>query len=211
MYRLETRFGRDPTTVRKTKWDDRQRELRLYEPSTIFVNSMSDTFHRDVDNAQLVEMFEILAKYPKHTYIILTKRIERAVSFFENKKVPDNIWIGTSVESEKYLWRINQLRKINANTRFVSFEPLLEKIDIMTADLQGIHWVIVGGESDSKPRPMKPEFVTPIFDMCKKQGIPFFFKQWGGSTKCTCHIAWGCRLLFGKTWDELPKIKEMVV
>ena len=204
MYRLEERFGRNPYVVRKTDWKVRERELKSYDPSNIFVNSMSDTFNDDITPEQIDEMFAIMAKYPKHNYIILTKRIERAVKYFLHKQVPSNFWIGTSVESEKYLWRINELRKIDAKVRFVSFEPLLELIDIMNADLLGIHWVIVGGESDKNPRLMKKEFVTPIFDMCQKRGIAFFFKQWGGNTKCKCHNAWGCRLLHGKTYDELP-------
>lgn len=211
MYRIEERFKRNPFVVRKTDWKARERELKNFEPGNIFVNSMSDTFNVDITPDQLDQMFAIISKYPQHNYIVLTKRIERAVEYFKDKRVPDNVWIGTSVESEKYMWRINELRKINARTRFVSFEPLIEFIDIINADLDGIHWVIVGGESDdTNPRIMKPEFIIPIYHMCKAKGIAFFFKQWGGKTKCSCHHSWGCRLLFGKTWDELPSNKEVV-
>lgn len=206
MYRLESRFGRDPTKVRKTNWKTIEANLRRWSPSRIFVNSMSDTFHKDISDADIYEMFHIMYENPKHTYIVLTKRIERAVQWFQGSNVGDHIWIGTSVESEKYLWRINKLRQINAKTRFVSFEPLLSFIDIMNGDLEGIKWVIVGGESDSNPRPMLPIYVEPLLQMCKAKGISFFFKQWGGSSKCKCHNAWGCRILDGKTWDELPNM-----
>lgn len=205
MYRLENRWGRDPTKVRKTNWFTIDANLRKWDKSNIFVNSMSDTFHKDIPDNEIEEMFNIMKTYSKHIYIVLTKRIDRAVKFFETRQVPDNVWIGTSVESEKYLFRINLLRHITAKTRFVSFEPLLGFIDLDSADLQDIHWVIVGGESGSNSREMKEEYVNVIFNMCQAKGIPFFFKQWGkGLSKCKCHNAFGCRLYKGKTWDELP-------
>jgi protein gp37 len=210
MYRLETRFGRDPTTVRKTKWESIEVNLRNWKPSRIFVNSMSDTFHDDIPDSDIDRMLNIMEKYPQHTYIILTKRIKRAVEFLHGCEMPENMWIGTSVESEKYLWRINELRKINAKVRFVSFEPLLSFIDLGSADLEGIRWVIVGGESDPNPRLMNGLMVETIHKVCQAKGIAFFFKQWGGSTKCKCHNTWGCRMLEGQTWDELP-IKKVIV
>lgn len=207
MYRLEKRWGRDPSKVRKTDWKARVRELKSYEPSNIFVNSMSDTFHKDVTDEEIEQMLAIMVENSKHTYIVLTKRIERAVEFFKTHVVPDNVWLGTSVESEWYLFRINYLRQINAKTRFVSFEPLISFIDLGSADLEGIHWVIVGGESDQhEPTPMLPLWVATIFNVCKQRGIAFFFKQWGGKTKCACHKSWGCRIFEGQTWDEMPKV-----
>lgn len=204
MYRLETRWGRDPSIVRKTNWKSVETNLKNWTPSKIFVNHMSDTFHPDITTDQLNEMFGMIAKYPQHTYLILTKRIETAIKYFQDKRVPDNIWIGTSVESEKYMWRINKLRMIDAKIRFVSFEPLLGLINLKSSDLSGISWVIVGGESDFHPRPMLPIYAETILQVCQANGIKFFFKQWGGSKKCECHKSWGCRLLSGRTWDEMP-------
>ena len=207
MYRLEKRWGRDPTKVRKTNWKTIERDWKKWDSAHIFVNSMSDTFHKDITDEQIEEMLALMIKYSKHTYIVLTKRIERAVKFFETHEVPYNVWIGTSVESEPYLFRINYLRQIKAKIRFVSFEPLIKFIDLGSADLEGIHWVIVGGESDQHdPTPMLPLWVATIFTICKQRGIAFFFKQWGGKRKCDCHKSWGCRVFEGKTWDELPKV-----
>ena len=208
MYRLENRWGRDPSKVRKTNWFTIDKNLRTWSASRIFVNSMSDTFHKDISDNEIEEMFNMMKTYSQHTYIVLTKRIDRAVKFFETHEVPDNVWIGTSVESEKYLFRINLLRQITAKTRFVSFEPLIGFLDLGSADLQDIHWVIVGGESGSNPREMKEEYVNNIFNLCQAKGIAFFFKQWGkGLSKCKCHNAFGCRLYANRTWDEMPHIK----
>lgn len=203
MYRLENRYKRNPFVVRKTNWKMRESELRNLAPSTIFVNSMSDTYHKDISDEDVAAMFAIMAKYNQHTYIILTKRIERARDYFKDKQVPDNIWIGTSIESEKYIYRKEILVQINAKTRFISFEPLLGKISNLNLD--GIQWVIVGGESAYTPRLMPEDYVNPIFDEAKKKGIAFFFKQWGnGMKKCQCHNSYGCRLYKGQVWNELP-------
>ena len=202
MFRLENRFGRDPTKIRSTNWDTIRRNLSKWTPSTIFVNSMSDSFHESLSDNQILEMFHVMTLYPQHNYIILTKRIKRAAEFLNGVKVHDNFWIGTSVENDKYLWRIDELRKIDAKVRFVSFEPLLGYVNDL--NLNGIQWVIVGGESDPNPRVMQGGFVLGIFDECKARGIPFFFKQWGGSKKCDCHGAWGCRLFDGQEYNEMP-------
>lgn len=202
MYRLEERFGRDPKVVRKTNWKTIESNLKNWKPSRIFVNSMSDTFHESISEQEINTMFRIMQFYPQHTYIILTKRIGRAVAYFKINKVPDNVWIGTSIESDKHLDRLDQLRMIEAKTRFVSFEPLLDYV--LNFNLKGIQWIIVGGESGTNPRPMKPIWVDNIKIVSDSDKVPFFFKQWGGSKKCSCHNAWGCRVYEGKTWDELP-------
>lgn len=205
MYRLMPRFGRDPNIINKMSFKNIEKNLKKWEASRIFVNSMSDTFHKDISDEEINDMFNLMKTYDKHQYLVLTKRIERAYEYFKGKKVPDNIWLGTSVESEKYLPRINHLRKIDAKTKFISFEPLLNYV--MNFNLENIQWVIVGGESDPNPRQMKGAWVDNIFDECQSRNIPFFFKQWGGKSKCPCHKAWGCRIYNDKTWDELPYVR----
>lgn len=203
MYRLENRWGRDPTIVRRTNWITIEKNLKSWSSSNIFVNSMSDTFHVDIDDREINEMFRIMEKYSQHTYIVLTKRIGRAFEFFKTRQVPDNVWIGTSIESEKHYMRSIILKGIKAKVRFISFEPLLS--DVSKVDLDGIQWVIVGGESGSNSREMKEWWVDKIFNQCRQMKTPFFFKQWGkGLSKCKCHNAFGCRLYKGKTWDEVP-------
>lgn len=209
MYRLETRFGRDPTKVRKTNWKTIESNLNKWESSIIFVNSMSDTFHESLSTDDIWSMFRMMQFYQKHTFIVLTKRITRArlMVWSHDISIPDNVWIGTSVESQNHVDRIEELKQIPSKTKFVSFEPLLGKIE---CDLNGIDWAIIGGESDWHPRPMKAEWVDSLFNTCKVMGVKFFFKQWGGSTKCKCHKAWGCRLYKEQTWDERPLMKQEI-
>ena len=209
MYRLEKRWGRDPTIVRMTNWATIEKNLKTWKPSRIFVNSMSDTFHIDIEHREVVEMFKMMEKYSQHTYIVLTKRIGRAAMFFKLNEVPDNVWIGTSIESEKHYMRANILKGIQAKVKFISFEPLLSNVS--RVDLTGIQWVIVGGESGSNSRKMHEADVDAIFSQAQAKGIPFFFKQWGkGLSKCKCHNAFGCRVYKGKTWDEVPKIESII-
>lgn len=183
--------------------------LKRRKPTMYFVNSMSDLFHNDIPFEFLDQVFDVIRRTPQHTYQILTKRAARMRKYFcqGGRTVPDNVWLGVSVENRKYgLPRIDELRKIAARIRFLSVEPLLE--DIGEIDLEGIHWVIVGGESGPKARPMKSEWVAPIKTQCEQQGATFFFKQWGG---------WGAdgkkrskkdngRLFAGKTWDGMPAV-----
>lgn len=185
---------------------------RLAEPlkrktaTVYFVNSMSDLFHEDVPKDFIHQVFDVIEQASWHTFQILTKRADRMASFFMERRPPVNAWLGVSVEDQKYgVPRIDHLRKIpNAAIRFLSVEPLLE--DIGEINLKGIHWVIVGGESGSKARPMKLEWVESIRNQCAKNQVAFFFKQWGG---------WGVdgvkrakqangRELHGRTWDEMP-------
>lgn len=183
--------------------------LNRRKPTTYFVNSMSDLFHNDIPFEFLDQVFDVIKSTPQHTYQILTKRAARMRKYFMSgeRVVPDNVWLGVSVENRRYgLSRIDELRKIKASIRFLSVEPLLE--DVGQLDLSGIHWVIVGGESGPKARPMKPEWVESIKEQCEQRGVAFFFKQWGG---------WGVdgkrrpkkengRLFAGKTWDAMPAV-----
>ncbi len=179
--------------------------LQRKKPTMFFVNSMSDLFHEDVPDSFLDRVFEVIRKTPFHTYQILTKRAERLPAYFKSRECPPNVWLGVSVEDREYgLPRINKLRKVNAAVRFLSVEPLLE--DLGPVNLADIHWVIVGGESGHRARPMQPHWVDNIRIQCEESGVSFFFKQWGG---------WGAdgkkrakkkngRLLNGRTWDQMP-------
>jgi protein gp37 len=156
-------------------------------------------------------IFDTIAKTPHHTYQILTKRGDRMAEYFVNRSVPQNAWLGVSVEDKKYgVPRIDYLRTVNAHIRFLSVEPLLE--DMGELNLKDIHWVIVGGESGRKARPMKPEWAESIRDQCEEAGVAFFFKQWGG---------WGAdgvkrakkhngRELHGRTWDQMPDLSVSI-
>ena len=184
--------------------------LKRKKPTTYFVNSMSDLFHEDIPFDYLDQVFDIIRQTPHHTYQILTKRPERAEGYFQQREVPTNAWLGVSVEDKKYgLPRIDILRRINAAKRFLSVEPLLEDLGVF--DLTGIHWVIVGGESGVKARPMKPEWVEGIASQCAAAGTVFFFKQWGvwgaDGVKRSKHA--NGREFQGKTWDGVPTGAQM--
>jgi len=179
--------------------------LRRKKPTIYFVNSMSDLFHERVPVAYIDQVFAVIAQTPHHSYQILTKRAARMARYFNSRTVPDNVWLGVSVENKRHgVPRIDHLRSVAAKIRFLSVEPLLE--DVGELNLDQIHWVIVGGESGSKARPMKPEWADAVRVQCEEQDVAFFFKQWGG---------WGAdgkrrakskngRLLNGRTWDEMP-------
>ena len=152
--------------------------VKRKKPTTYFVNSMSDLFHEGVPFSFIDKVFDVIRQTPQYRYQILTKRENRLFTYFKNRNVPDNVWLGVSVENIKEgLPRIEVLRKIDAKIRFLSIEPLLE--DLGRLDLTGIHWVIVGGESGNKARPMKELWVLSIQTQCAKNDIAFFFKQWG--------------------------------
>jgi len=151
--------------------------LSKKKPTKYFVNSMSDLFHEEMPYEYLDEIFDVIKATPRHTYQILTKREERMAGYFENKKLPNNVWLGVTVENMKTTIRIDYLREIDATIRFLSVEPLLENIGKL--NLKDIHWVIVGGESGHKARPMKKEWAISVKRQCEKQGSAFFFKQWG--------------------------------
>lgn len=173
-----------------------QEPKRWRKPSRIFVNSMSDLFHEDVPVEFLKDVFEVIRETPWHIYQILTKRHERLLDLVPELKWHDNIWIGVSVENQNYAHRVDYLRKVPAKVRFLSCEPLLGSLEL---DLTDIHWVIVGGESGTKHRPMQIEWAQSIRNQCQADGVAFFFKQVGGRTPKA-----GGRLLDGKIWDDMP-------
>ncbi len=171
--------------------------LRWKSPRVIFVNSMSDLFHKDVPIDYIKQCFRVMEEASQHTFQVLTKRPERVAEVCDELPWPKNVWMGTSIESADYLHRIKSLRDVPAHVRFLSVEPLLGPLPRLA--LKGIHWVIVGGESGPGARPMAVEWVRPIRDQCARRRIPFFFKQWGGTNKKRTG-----RLLDGRTWDEMP-------
>lgn len=181
--------------------------LKRKRPTVYFVNSMSDLFHEDVPDHFIDQVFSIIKQTPQHTYQILTKRAERLPRYFTDRECPKNVWLGVSVEDRQFgVPRIDFLKEVDASIRFLSVEPLLEDLGDMTLD--GINWVIVGGESGPKSRPMKPEWVESVKQQADMAGAAFFFKQWGG---------WGAdgvkrqkkangRTFRGRTWDAYPII-----
>lgn len=181
-------------------WPERlDHPKRWQKPRVVFVNSMSDLFHQRVPVSYVDRVFETIRATPRHTYQLLTKRPGKMASVVRRLQ-PDplpNLWLGTSIENDDYVARADQVRATPAAVRFLSLEPLLGPVPSL--DLDGIDWVIVGGESGHRARPMEPGWVTAIRDACATTGVAFFFKQWGGRTPKA-----GGRLLEGRTWDEMP-------
>ena len=184
--------------------------LAIKKPTLFFVNSMSDLFHEKMPFSFLDEVFSVISRTPQHTYQILTKREGVLKNYFARRVAPDNAWIGVTVESDLRKNRIEALKSVNSKIRFLSIEPLLT--DIGKLNLDGIHWVIVGGESGHGARPMNPEWVINIQKQCEEQNVAFFFKQWG---------AWGAdgqkrskkingRVFLGKEWNGFPEVKLLV-
>ena len=198
----------DPFAVRL--WPERLAEPgRWKDPRMIFVNSMSDLFHVDVPDEFVRRIFEVMLRETRHVYQVLTKRPSRAVRFFNlnrdlfpHGEIPAHIWMGTSVENQDVDYRIKHLRGVPARVRFLSCEPLLGPLDLEGL-LEGMHWVIAGGESGANHRRMDPEWVKLIRDRCGDAGVAFFFKQWGGRTPKA-----GGRVLEERTWDEMPTAPE---
>jgi protein gp37 len=180
--------------------------LKIKKPTKFFVNSMSDLFHEEMPFEYLDKIFEIINQTQHHIYQILTKRANRMYEYFLSREVPKNVWLGVSVENDFYKSRIDYLRKVNASIRFISFEPLIGSVGEL--NLSGIHWVIVGGESGKKARPMKKEWVEEIFSICKEQNVAFFFKQWGtwGEDGIKRSKKENGRKFKGKEWNEFPQI-----
>jgi protein gp37 len=167
------------------------------KPRKVFVNSMSDLFHKDVPLDYIKQVFKVMNDNPKHVFQVLTKRSERLAEVADMLCWTDNIWMGVSVEDSLQKHRIDDLRQVNAKIRFLSCEPLIG--DLGKMDLTGIHWVIVGGESGSNSRPIDKEWVESIHQQCIENIVPFFFKQWGGWNKKK-----NGRLLNGETYSEMP-------
>jgi protein gp37 len=163
----------------------------------VFVNSMSDLFHKEVPLSFIKKVFKVMRENPQHVFQVLTKRAERLLELDSELKWTHNIWMGVSVENQKVEDRIDFLRKTNARVKFLSLEPLLGPLPSLNLDK--IDWVIVGGESGHNPRPMEVDWVLDIQEQCEKNEVAFFFKQWGGKNKKK-----NGRLLNGKTYDEMP-------
>ena len=173
--------------------------LRWRAPRKIFVNSMSDLFQDGIPSEFIGRIWDVMAQTPRHIFQILTKRPENMLRIITENRLArlPNVWLGTSVESRKYVARIQDLRRVPAQVRFISYEPLLSSIGCV--DMTGIHWAIVGGESGPRARAMKEVWVDDIRTQCEDQGIAFFFKQWGGTNKKAAG-----RKYLGRTWDEYP-------
>lgn len=176
-----------------------ERPLEWRKSQIIFVNSMSDLFHGDVPEEYVQDVFRVMARADWHLFQVLTKRSERLADVAWRLPWPDHVWAGVSVENQDYLWRMDHLRRVPAAVRFVSLEPLLGPVTGL--DLEGINWVIVGGESGPGARPMEQEWVIDIRDRCVEAGVPFFFKQWGGVRRKKAG-----RILEGRTWDATPAV-----
>ncbi|HEX3036918.1 MAG TPA: phage Gp37/Gp68 family protein [Thermodesulfobacteriota bacterium] len=171
--------------------------LRWKQPRIIFVNSMSDLFHEKIPLDFIKRVFHTMERCPQHTFQILTKRSKRLKEVAGELSWPPNVWMGVSVENVKVLSRICDLQQVPAQVRFLSCEPLIGPLDSLP--LEGIHWVIVGGESGPKARPMKKEWITSILEQCQRANVDFFFKQWGGVRKDLTG-----RELNGRTYDDIP-------
>lgn len=168
-------------------------------PKRIFVNSMSDLFHESVPDLFITEVWDVMGECPQHHFQILTKRPDRMAAMFREcqLRVLENVWLGTSVESDDVRDRVKHLASIAGATRFVSFEPLIGRINDI--NLSNVHWAIVGGESGPRARRMEPEWVDRLHEICRRDDVAFFFKQWGGQNKKAAG-----RELHGRTYDEFP-------
>jgi len=171
-------------------------------PRVVFVNSMSDLFHPGVPVGFIREVFDVMVATPRHTFQVLTKRSKRLQALAEALPWPSNVWVGVSVESNRYTFRVDHLRRVPAAIRFLSAEPLLGPLDSL--DLEDIDWLIVGGESGHGARSLDATWARDLRDRCAATGTSFFFKQWGGRTPKA-----GGRLLDGRTWDEVPNFREL--
>jgi len=196
MYRDKRRYGQDPSVVvrSKTSFDAPQ---KWKDPKMIFTCSWSDFFVADADQWR-VEAWEVIRRTPQHTYQILTKRPERIGGYLPDGWPFPNVWLGVSVENQRFYHRIDTLRKIPASIRFLSLEPLLSSMSSLP--LEGFSWVVVGGESGPGSRPMKAEWVRDIRDQCRNAKVAFFFKQWGGPRKDITG-----RVLDGRLWNAMPR------
>jgi len=178
--------------------------LKWKKPQTIFVNSMSDLFHKNVPLEYIHQVFDVMKRAHWHRFQVLTKRSSRLAELSPFLEWSPNIWMGVSVESQKYDYRIDNLRRTGAAIKFLSLEPLLGALKNL--DLSEMDWAIVGGESGYGARPILEEWVTEIRHQCQNQNVAFFFKQWGGTNKKKTG-----RLLEGRTWDEMPEEKAQTI
>lgn len=194
--------GRDPEQVIYFNLENAYKRTKTYG-NLIFVNSNTDTFHEKIDFERIDTWFELFRNFPDKQFQILTKRTNRMRQYFETRKCPDNCWLGTSVEDQAHTFRVDTLRRVKHNgIKFISFEPLIGRI--ASCDLTGISWAIVGGESDNRaPRKMEQDWAEHLcFEIIKKQGVPLFFKQWGGIGGSGA----GGDIIKGQQYHEFPKL-----
>ncbi len=188
------------------RWERLEQPIGWKRPRMIFVNSISDLFHKHIPYNFIDHVFDTMEKSHWHTFQVLTKRTSKMQKYikkrYQDRRVPRNIWLGASVEDANQLTRVQHLRETPASIRFLSLEPLLGAVSDIS--FEGIHWVIVGGESGPKARIMKPEWPREIRDICVNKEVPFFFKQWGGKKENS-----KSRLLDGEKWDEMPDVSGM--
>jgi len=175
--------------------------LKWEKPQLIFVNSMSDLFHEKVPEEFIHKVFDVMGRADRHVFQVLTKRSARLAEVAPSLQWPRNVWMGVTVESQDFTFRIDDLRKTSAAVKFVSFEPLIGPVD--NVKLKDIHWVIAGGESGPGARPMRRSWATSLRDQCEASSVPFFFKQWGGVNKKAAG-----RELEGKLYDGMPRYLE---
>lgn len=188
-------------------WPGRlQQPLRWKRPRLIFTNSMSDLFHDEVPDEFIVSVFEVMVQARQHVFQVLTKRHERLVEIAPRLPWPENVWMGVSIENKRWVERADSLRQVPAAVRFISAEPLLGPL--VGLDLTGIDWLIAGGESGQRHRPVHEEWVTELRDRCRSEGVAFYFKQWGGR-----HSKAGGRRLRGREWSQMPtpKTRELLL
>jgi protein gp37 len=179
-------------------WPGRlEQPLKWARPRMIFVNSMSDLFHEDVPPDFIASVFDVMARADHHTFQVLTKRPDRLSKLAASLPWPSNVWMGVSIENRRFVYRADVLRRVPASVRFISAEPLLGRLEGL--DLSNIDWLIAGGESGPRHRPVKIEWIRELRDQSRAEGVAFFFKQWGGFRPKA-----GGRVLDGRTWDEMP-------
>lgn len=177
---------------------------RWKQPRVVFVNSMSDLFHAQVPTPFIRQVFDVMAETPRHTYQLLTKRPKRLARLADQLPWPANVWMGVTVENGATRWRADELRKVPAAVRFISAEPLLEPLPDF--NLEGIDWLIAGGESGRGFRPVEGPWLTDLRDQCRSAGTAYFFKQWGGARPKS-----NGRELDGRTWSEMPSPRRAAV
>lgn len=180
-------------------WPERlELPLRWRRPRMIFVNSMSDLFHEAIPDSYIRQVFDVMGEAHWHTFQVLTKREDRLTDLAPDLDWHPNIWMGVTIENRKFVRRADRLREVDAAVRFISAEPLLGPLEGL--DLEGIHWLIAGGESGHRHRPVREAWITDLRDRCQDEGVAFFFKQWGGHRAKT-----GGRELQGRTWNDFPQ------
>jgi protein gp37 len=183
-------------------WPDRlEHPLRWRRPRMIFVNSMSDLFHEDIPDDFVRRIFEVMVRAEQHTFQVLTKRHERLAELAVDLPWPQHVWMGVSIENRRFVHRADYLRRVPAAVRFISAEPLLGPLEGL--DLNGIDWLIAGGESGPGHRPVKEAWLRELRDRCRSEEVAFFFKQWGGQTPKA-----GGRKLKGREWNEIPRLRK---